>query len=99
MSCYVYILASARNGTLYVGSTTNLIQRIYQHKSKLIKGFTSKYNVDQLMYFEEYQNIVDMAHREKRMVRHESAFLLAAVSAAEKILTQYISYLALGRLQ
>ena len=67
MSCHVYILASARNGTLYVGSTTNLIQRIYQHKSKLIKGFTSKYNVDQLMYFEEYQNIVDMAHREKRM--------------------------------
>ena len=65
MSCYVYILASARNGTLYVGSTTNLIQRIYQHKSKLIKGFTSKYNVDQLMYFEKYQDIVDMAHRAK----------------------------------
>ena len=67
MSCYVYILASARNGTLYVGSTTNLIQRIYQHKNKLIKGFTSKYSVDQLMYFEEYQDIADMAHREKRI--------------------------------
>ena len=67
MSCYVYILASARNGTLYVGSTTNLIQRIYQHKNKLIKGFTSKYSVDQLMYFEEYQDIANMAHREKRI--------------------------------
>ena len=67
MSCYVYILASARNGTLYVGSTTNLVQRIYQHKNKLIKGFTSKYSVDQLMYFEEYRDITDMAHREKRI--------------------------------
>ena len=67
MLCYVYILASARNGTLYVGSTTNLVQRIYQHKNKLIKGFTSKYSVDQLMYFEEYRDITDMAHREKRI--------------------------------
>ena len=67
MSCYVYILASARNGTLYVGSTTKLIQRIYQHKNKLIKGFTSKYSADQLMYFEEYQDIADMTHREKRI--------------------------------
>ena len=67
MPGYVYVLASTRNGTLYVGSTTNLIQRIYQHKNKLIKEFTSKYNVNQWMYFEEYQDIADMAHREKRI--------------------------------
>ena len=67
MSCYVYILASQRNGMLYVGSTTDLIQRIWQHKNKVIKGFTTKYNVNQLVYFEEHQDIFVMAHREKRM--------------------------------
>jgi putative endonuclease len=64
---FVYILASKRNGTLYVGSTTNLIQRIWQHKNKEILGFTAKYNIHSLVYYEEHQNIVEMARREKRI--------------------------------
>ena len=51
MLCYVYILANSRNGASYVDSNTGLIQRIYQHKSELIKGSASRYNEDQLMYF------------------------------------------------
>jgi len=49
---YVYVLASQRNGTLYVGITSNLILRIWEHKNKAIEGFTQKYNVDKLVYFE-----------------------------------------------
>jgi putative endonuclease len=64
---FVYILASQRNGTLYIGSTSNLIQRIWQHKNNIILGFTAKYHVHQLVYYEEHQNLAEMARREKRL--------------------------------
>ncbi|MBX3708376.1 MAG: GIY-YIG nuclease family protein [Gammaproteobacteria bacterium] len=64
---FVYILASQRNGTLYVGSTSNLIQRIWQHKNGVFSGFTSKYRIHQLVYYEEHQNIAEMVRREKRL--------------------------------
>lgn len=64
---YVYILASCRNGTLYVGSTTNLIKRIWEHKNKIIPGFTEKYNVHRLVYYEVHQNIMEAARRERRL--------------------------------
>ncbi|MDX1900418.1 MAG: GIY-YIG nuclease family protein [Gammaproteobacteria bacterium] len=63
---FVYILASRRNGTLYVGSTSNLIKRIWEHKNNVISGFTAKYNVHQLVYYETHQNIVEASRREKR---------------------------------
>jgi putative endonuclease len=62
---YVYILASKRNGTLYVGVTSDLPCRIYEHKQKLIDGFTKKYNITMLVYAEEFQDINDAIHREK----------------------------------
>lgn len=49
---YVYILASEKNGTLYIGMTNDLRRRVYEHKNHLIDGFTKKYNVDRLVYFE-----------------------------------------------
>jgi len=66
MPAYVYILASQRNGTLYTGVTTDLIKRTYQHKTKTTKGFTSHYNVDQLVYYEIYDEVSDAITREKR---------------------------------
>ena len=51
---FVYILASQRNGTLYIGVTNNLKRRIFEHKNKIIKGFTAKYNIDKLAYWEVY---------------------------------------------
>lgn len=66
-SYYVYILASKRNGTLYVGVTENLVRRSYQHKSDVNDGFTKKYGVHKLVYFEEFQNINDAISREKRI--------------------------------
>jgi len=64
---YVYIMASKRNGTIYVGSTSDLIQRVWAHKNKVIKGFTEKYNINQLVYYEEHDLYVEAARREKRI--------------------------------
>ena len=64
---FIYILASRRNGTLYVGSTTNLAKRIWEHKNNVIPGFTAKYNVHQLVYYEVHQDIMEAAKRERRL--------------------------------
>lgn len=65
-SYFVYILASKKNGTLYTGSTTNLIKRVWQHKNKVVPCFTEKYNVSILVYYEVHQQYVEAAKREKR---------------------------------
>lgn len=64
---YVYILASKRNGTLYIGVTNNLVKRVYEHKNDLIEGFTKKYQVHNLVYFESYENMTEAIAREKQM--------------------------------
>jgi putative endonuclease len=64
---YTYILASKRNGTLYIGVTSNLAQRVYEHKHKLISGFTKKYNVDRLVYYEATEDVESAILREKQM--------------------------------
>lgn len=64
-SYWVYILASKKNGTLYVGVTNSLAQRIYLHKEKLVKGFTKTYDVNKLVYAEEFHDIKEAIHREK----------------------------------
>lgn len=65
-SFYVYIMASGRNGTLYVGSTSDLIKRAWEHKNKVIPGFTTKYNVHILVYYEVHEIYLEAARREKR---------------------------------
>jgi putative endonuclease len=61
----VYILCSGRNGTLYLGVTNNLIRRVHEHKQKKSDGFSKKYNVDRLVYFEECDDISAAIYREK----------------------------------
>lgn len=65
--CYVYILASKCNGTLYIGVTANLARRIFEHKNKLVQGFTSKYKVEKLVFFEELADINTAIKREKKL--------------------------------
>lgn len=65
-SFYVYILASKPNGTIYVGSTSDLIRRVWEHKNSLVPGFTAKYNVHNLVYYEIHETYVEAARREKR---------------------------------
>ena len=64
---YVYLLASGPYGTLYTGITSNLIQRFYQHKDKLADGFTKKYNVHQLVYYELHLDVHEAILREKKI--------------------------------
>ena len=64
---YTYILASQKNGTLYIGVTNDLERRVFEHKNKINEGFTSKYNVILLVYFEYFQFINDAILREKRL--------------------------------
>lgn len=66
---YVYILASEKNGTLYVGITSDLIKRIYEHKNNIVKGFTEKYKVHKLVYYEECSDIYEAIQREKQVKR------------------------------
>jgi putative endonuclease len=68
---YVYILASRRNGTLYVGVTSNLVKRVWEHKEKLVKGFTSKYGVDRLVYYEIFDDPENAIKREKRLKEYK----------------------------
>ncbi len=64
---YLYILASKMNGTLYIGVTSNLIQRIWQHKNNQVEGFTKKYNVHTLVYYEQHEMMESAIIREKQM--------------------------------
>jgi putative endonuclease len=64
---YVYILASKPYGTLYTGVTSDLIQRVAQHKNKKLEGFTSTYKVDKLVYYEIHYDGYEAFHREKRI--------------------------------
>ena len=63
----VYILASQRNGTLYVGVTSNLVQRVWQHKSDLVEGFTKKYGVHTLVWYEAHETMESAIAREKTL--------------------------------
>ena len=66
---YVYILASKRNGTLYIGVTNDLERRLYEHRNNLIEGFTNKYNVHHLVYYEDVNDIQSALQREKQLKR------------------------------
>ena len=64
---YVYILTNTYNKVLYTGVTNDLVRRCYEHKSKIVKGFTQKYNVDKLVYFEIFDSIELAIKREKQI--------------------------------
>ncbi len=64
---YIYIMTNRRNTVLYIGVTNNLIQRIYEHKEKLVDGFAKKYNVTKLVYYEVFEDIENAISREKQL--------------------------------
>ena len=64
---YVYILASRKHGTLYIGVTNDLVRRIYQHKTDAVPGFTSRYGVHLLVWFERYDDVLSAIAREKEI--------------------------------
>ena len=77
----VYILASRRNGTLYVGVTNDLIRRVYEHREGLVAGFTKRYGVKLLVYVEYHSDIRIAIEREKRMKRWRRQWKLELIEA------------------
>lgn len=75
----VYILASQRNGTLYIGVTSNLVQRIWRHKNDLVEGFTEKYGVHSLVYFEQLDDMPNAIAREKQLKKWNRAWKLSLI--------------------
>jgi putative endonuclease len=77
----VYILASRRNGTLYAGVTSNLVKRVWEHKNGLVDGFTRKYGVHLLVYFEMHESMVAAIMREKQIKAGSRAAKLRLIEA------------------
>jgi putative endonuclease len=75
----LYILASKRNGTLYVGVTSNLVQRIWQHRHNQVEGFSQRYNLHQLVYFELHQTMVEAIVREKQIKKWNRSWKLRLI--------------------
>jgi putative endonuclease len=81
-SYWVYITCSQRNGTLYIGVTNDLARRIHEHKTKVTPGFTSRYEVCNLVWYEEHSDINDAIAREKSLKRWERKWKLKLIEAA-----------------
>ena len=78
---YVYILASRRNGTLYIGVTNDLARRIGQHKAGAVPGFTKRYGVATLVYYETYEDVGEAIAREKQLKGWNRAWKLKLIEA------------------
>jgi putative endonuclease len=81
MMFFVYILASQPQGTLYVGVTSHLVQRIWEHKCKAVPGFTAKYGVDRLVWFEPHQDWESAIRREKQIKEWKRAWKIQLIEA------------------
>ena len=78
---YVYMLASAPYGTLYIGVTSDLLKRVWEHKSKVVPGFTTRYGVDRLVWYEVHDAAETAMRREKQMKEWKRAWKLRAIEA------------------
>jgi putative endonuclease len=79
MPYYVYLLASDRNGTLYLGVTNDIVRRVYEHKSKAVAGFTKRYAVDKLVWFEIYDDPTNAITREKELKKWRRAWKIRLI--------------------
>jgi putative endonuclease len=79
MTAFVYIMASCKNGTLYTGITTDLILRTYEHRNDLTGGFTQKYRVHRLVYFEVHGDVREAIHREKQIKKWNRAWKIRLI--------------------
>jgi putative endonuclease len=79
MVAFVYIIASGKNGTLYIGITTNLVRRTYEHRNDLTGGFTQKYRVHRLVYFEAHGDVREAILREKQIKKWNRAWKIRLI--------------------
>lgn len=78
---YVYIITNQKNGTLYVGVTNSITRRVYEHKHKLVEGFSKQYSLDTLVYLEQFAHIEDAISAEKRIKGWSRAKKIALIEA------------------
>ena len=93
MDYYVYIISNKTNSTLYIGVTNNLKRRIYEHKNKLVDGFSKKYNLSKLVYFESTTDSYSAISREKQLkgwIRQKKIDLITSQNPEFKDLYDYI---------
>ena len=76
---YVYILSSKRNGTLYTGVTSDIIKRVYEHKQNVVEGFTNKYNIHMLVWYEIHDSSESAINREKQIKKWKRAWKLKLI--------------------
>ena len=81
----VYILASRPNGTLYIGVTSDLIKRVWEHREALMHGFTSKYGVHRLVYFEQHQDMQAAITREKQLKKWNRAWKIERIEKGNRL--------------
>ena len=79
MAYYVYMLAGRKHGTLYIGVTSDLVRRVYEHKGKLVPGFTAKYGVDRLVWCEVYDDPTNAITREKELKKWRRAWKIRLI--------------------
>ncbi|HKA80379.1 MAG TPA: GIY-YIG nuclease family protein [Xanthobacteraceae bacterium] len=78
---YVYILASRKHGTLYIGVTNDIVRRVHEHKLKFVKGFSAKYGVDKLVYFEIFDDPTSAISREKQLKKWHRGWKLDLIES------------------
>ena len=81
LGAWIYIVTNRRDGTLYVGVTSNLTQRIWQHKEGVVEGFTKRYNLKRLVYVEHHDDIRNAIQREKNLKHWSRAWKVALIAA------------------
>ena len=78
----VYILASKRNGTLYIGVTSNLVKRIWEHRNNLVEGFTERYGVHSLVWYEPHESMESAIQREKQLKEWKRGWKMRLIESA-----------------
>ena len=81
MAYFVYLMASGKNGTLYVGVTNDLVRRVHEHKSGAVKGFTDRYHVHQLVWFESTPSVTAAIHKEKQIKNWKREWKISLIVA------------------
>jgi putative endonuclease len=79
MAYYVYILASRKDGAIYIGITNDLVRRTYEHRTKAVRGFTSKYNITRLVWFEIYDDPISAISREKELKKWRRSWKVSLI--------------------
>ena len=84
MNAYIYIMTNKPNGVLYIGVTSDLVKRVYEHKNQLCDGFSKKYNTKNLVYYEAYDEVTEAIKREKQLKKWNRAWKIELIEGVNK---------------